>query len=157
MKNNYCCIDSSTFEIINNKNVFVVDSKLAKTISILNKKGYYVDMCNVAKISRAFMITDLVHNLIKEKVLDISIYSEKIKKAIKYVDVESTMIIFKDNHKFDELPNGYVLHDNTIFYCLSILKDNERITFKSLVELDHELTTSLNDLQDWAEKLQSIV
>lgn len=155
--NNCCCIDSKTFEIINNKKGFVVDSKLAKTISILNKKGYYVDMCNVAKISVPFMIADLIHNLIEEKVLDINIYNEKVKKAIKYVDVESTMIIFKDNYKFDELPKGYILHNNIIFYRLSILKDSERITFKSLIELDHELTKSLNDLQDWAEKLQSIV
>ena len=76
-----------------------------------------------------------------------------IKKAIKYAASESTMIIFKDNYKFDELPNGYEIHDNCIFYYLTILKDTETISFKSLVELDHELNKSLKDLEEWAKKL----
>ena len=67
------------------------------------------------------------------------------------------MIIFKENYEFDELPNGYEIHDNCIFYYLTILKDTENISFKSLVELENELTKSINDLQNWAEKLPSII
>ena len=153
MKNIYSCLDNKTFEIIDSKNLIIVDSKLAKTISILNKKGYYVDMFSIAKIGNPFRISDVIHNLIEEKVLDIDNHNDKIKKAIKYAASESTIIIFKDNYKFDELPNGYEIHDNRIFYYLTILKDTETISFKSLVELDHELNKSLKDLEEWAEKL----
>ena len=153
MKSNYVCLDNKTFEIIDSKNLIIVDSKLAKTISILNKKGYYVDMFSIAKIGNPFRISDVIHNLIEEKILDIDNHNDKIKKAIKYAASESTMIIFKDNYKFDELPNGYEIHDNCIFYYLTILKDTETISFKSLVELDHELNKSLKDLEEWAEKL----
>ena len=153
MENIYSCLDNKTFEIIDSKNLIIVDSKLAKTISILNKKGYYVDMFSIAKIGNPFRISDVIHNLIEEKVLDIDNHNDKIKKAIKYAASESTIIIFKDNYKFDELPNGYEIHDNRIFYYLTILKDTETISFKSLVELDHELNKSLKDLEEWAEKL----
>ena len=153
MKSNYVCLDNKTFEIIDSKNLIIVDSKLAKTISILNKKGYYVDMFSIAKIGNPFRISDVIHNLIEEKILDIDNHNDKIKKAIKYAASESTMIIFKDNYKFDELPNGYEIHDNCIFYYLTILKDTETISFKSLVELDHELNKSLKDLEEWAKKL----
>ncbi len=157
MESIYSCLDNKTFEIIDSKNLIIVDSKLAKTISILNKKGYYVDMFSVAKIGNPFRISDVIHNLIEEEVLDISNHNEKIKKAIKYAASESTMIIFKENYEFDELPNGYEIHDNCIFYYLTILKDTENISFKSLVELENELTKSINDLQNWAEKLPSII
>lgn len=153
MESIYSCLDNKTFEIIDSKNLIIVDSKLAKTISILNKKGYYVDMFSIAKIGNPFRISDIIHNLIEEKILDIDNHNDKIKKAIKYAASESTMIIFKDNHEFDELPNGYEIHDNCLFYYLTILKDTETISFKSLVELDHELNKSLKDLEEWAEKL----
>ena len=153
MENIYSCLDNKTFEIIDSKNLIIVDSKLAKTISILNKKGYYVDMFSIAKIGNPFRISDVIHNLIEEKILDIDNHNDKIKKAIKYAASESTMIIFKDNYKFDELPNGYEIHDNCLFYYLTILKDTETISFKSLVELDNELNKSLKDLEEWAEKL----
>ena len=153
MENIYSCLDNKTFEIIDSKNLIIVDSKLAKTISILNKKGYYVDMFSIAKIGNPFRISDVIHNLIEEKILDIDNHNDKIKKAIKYAASESTMIIFKDNYKFDELPNGYEIHDNCLFYYLTILKDTKTISFKSLVELDHELNKSLKDLEEWAEEL----
>ena len=157
MENIYSCLDNKTFEIMDNKNLMIVDSKLAKTISILNKKGYYIDKFNVAKKSQSYIIFDLINNLTKEKVLDTENNPKKIKKSIKYVDCESTMIIFKENYKFNKLPDGYKLYDNKIFYLLSILKDTEELSFKSLEELDDEFNKSIIDLQNWAEKLPSII
>jgi len=157
MESIYSCLDNKTFEIIDSKNIIIVESKLAKTISILNQKGYYVDMFSVAKISNPFKISDAIHNLIEDKILDIDNHNERIKKAIKYAASESTMIIFKENYKFDELPEGYEAHDNRMFYYLTILKNTETISFKSLVELDHELDKSLKDLEEWAEKLPRII
>ena len=69
MKNIYSCLDNKTFEIIDSKNLIIVDSKLAKTISILNKKGYYVDMFSIAKIGNPFRISDVIHNLIDLKII----------------------------------------------------------------------------------------
>ena len=153
MKSDYVCLNSETFEIQKDNKFVAVDSRLARAISILNKKGYHVDMFSCAKISKPFMISSIIHNLIEEELLNIEDDNEKIKKAIKYDDVESTIIIFKENYKFDKLPNGYKLHDNRIFYYLSILKDTEKISFKSVVELDKELNNSISELEKWAENL----
>ena len=156
MKSDYVCLNSETFEIQEDNKFIAVDSRLARAISTLNKKGYYVDMFSVAKISNPFKISDVIHNLIEEKVLDINNHNDKIKKAIKYAASESTMIVFKDSYKFNELPDGYKIHDNRIVYYLTILNDTETISFKSLVELDHELDKSLKDLEEWAESLPKI-
>ena len=156
MKNNYKFLDSGTFELVD-LNLIVVDDRLAKTISLLSKKGYLIEMYNLASIWRPFAISDLIYNLVNEKLLNADNNIDKIKKVIKNDDYESTIIVFKDKYKFDTLPNGYELKENTLYYNLSILKNTDDITFKSLVELDHELTRSINDLENWAQKLPEIV
>ena len=156
MKSDYCCLNSKTFEIIDNKNYIAVDCKLANIISMLNKKGYFIDMFSTAKISKPYIISDLIHNLIKEKILDINKYKEKIIKIIKYDDVECTIIAFKKNYKFDNLPNGYKKIDNRLFYYLSVLKNENDFSFKTIVELDNELNNSINDLATWVLNLPSI-
>ena len=154
MKSDYICLNSKTFDIEETKDIISVDEQLAKTISILNKKGYYTEMCNRARITKPFLMGAIIHDLIEEKLLEINADTkDKIKNIIKQSDYESTLIIFKEEYKFDNLPNGYKLISKELIYNLSTLEECDDIRFKSLVDLDHEHNKSLKDLEEWANRL----
>lgn len=151
---NNICINATSFEITEIENSFIVSEKLGKTISILNKKCYYTELCCKATLSKSFIISDIIHNLIEEKLIEINEYTtEKIRKIIDMCDCESTIIIFKENYEFKNLPNGFKLIGKDLYYNLKVLKDGSNIEFKSLVELDKENEESLKLLEKWAENL----
>lgn len=151
---NNICINATTFEIAEIENSFIVNKKLGKTISILNKKGYYTESCCKATLSKPLMISNIIHNLIEEKLIEVNEYTtEKIRKIIDMSDFESTIIIFKKNYEFKNLPNGFKLIGKDLYYNLKILKDGQNIKFKSLVELDKENEESLKLLEKWANNL----
>lgn len=150
----YICLNAKNFDIEENKDVILVDKQLAKVISILNKKGYYTEMCSRARITKLFLIGAIIHDLIEEKLLEVNEnIRDKIKRVIKDSDYESTLIIFKDAYSFDTLPLGYKLIGRDLIYTLSPLKDDEELVIKSLVELDYEHNKSLQLLEEWADKL----
>lgn len=151
---NNICINATSFEITKIENSFIVSEKLGKTISILNKKGYYTELCSKATLSQPFIISNIIHNLIEEKLIEVNEYTtEKMRKIIDMYDCESTIIIFKKNYEFKNLPNGFKLIGNDLYYNLKVLKDGPNIEFKSLVELDKENEESLKLLEKWAENL----
>lgn len=151
---NNICINATSFEITEIENSFIVSEKLGKTISILNKKGYYTELCSKATLSQPFIISNIIHNLIEEKLIEVNEYTtEKMRKIIDMYDCESTIIIFKKNYEFKNLPNGFKLIGNDLYYNLKVLKDGPNIEFKSLVELDKENEESLKLLEKWAENL----
>ena len=154
MKSDYICLNSKTFEIEGRNDIIPVDNQLANTISILNQKGYYIDMFNRARISKPFLTGAIIHDLVEEKLLDINDDTkDKIKRIIKQYDYESTLIVFKEEYKFNNLPNGYELFGKHLAYNLSTLENSNGIKFKSLVDLDHEHNKSLKNLEEWAKKL----
>lgn len=154
MKSDYICLNSTTFDIDERKDIIPVDEQLAKAISILNKKGYYTETFSRARISKPFLMGAIIHDLIQENLLEINVDTKyKIKNIIKQSDYESTLIIFKEEYKFDNLPNGYKLIGKDLIYNLSTLEESDNIKFKSLVDLDHEHNKSLKDLEEWAKKL----
>ena len=153
-ENNICIINATTFEIAEIENSFIVSKKLGKTISILNKKGYYTESCCKATLSKPLIISNIIHNLIEEKLIEVNEYTtEKIRKIIDMSDFESTIIIFKKNYEFKNLPNGFKLIGKDLYYNLKILKDGPNIKFKSVVELDKENEESLKSLEKWANNL----
>ena len=157
MSDNNVLINKESFEIENNENGFIVDDALTKTISILNKKGYYTEVCKLADIQKPFLIGLLIHELIEEKLLELSEETvEKIKKIIKNADYESTIILFKKNYDFKCLPSGYKLNGRCLQYNLSILKESADIALKTLIELDNENVNSIDLLETWAINLPSI-
>ena len=156
MKSDYTCLNSKTFDIDEREDIIPVDKQLAKTISILNKKGYYTEMFNRARISKPFLIGAIIHDLVEEELLEINDDTkDKIKNIIKQSDYESTLIIFKEEYKFNNLPKGYKLIGKELSYNLSTLKDSEDIEIKTLLELDKEHNNSLNYLEEWANKLSN--
>ena len=54
------------------KNIIPVDEKLSKTISILNKKGYYIELFYRAKISKPFYVGTIIYELINEGLININ-------------------------------------------------------------------------------------
>lgn len=156
MKSDYTCLNSKTFDIEEREYIIPVDNQLAKTISILNKKGYYTEMFSRARISKPFLIGAIIHDLVEEELLEINDNTkDKIKNIIKQSDYESTLIIFKEEYKFNNLPKGYKLIGKELSYNLSTLKDAEDIKIKTLLELDKEHNNSLNYLEEWANKLSN--
>lgn len=154
MKSDYICLNSKTFNIEKREDIIPIDEQLAKTISTLNKKGYYTEMCSRARISKPFLMGAIVHDLIEEKLLEINNDTkDKIKNIIKQSDYESTIIIFKEEYNFNNLPNCYKLIGKELIYNLSTLEECDDIRFKSLVDLDHEHNKSLKDLEEWANRL----
>lgn len=127
---------------------------MAKTISILNKKGYYTDFCSKAKIFSTYFKGAIIQNLLKEKLLILNKNTkESIRNIVNTNEFESTLIIFKEEYNFDSLPKGYKLVGTDLIYNLKVLKEKDDIKIKSLVELDHELTESIKNLEDWVKKL----
>ena len=154
MLSNYTCLDSKTFNV--EKDIIAIDKQLSKTISILNKKGYHTEICSSASISRTFQIGAIIHDLIEEKLLIINDNTkDKIKNIIKEYDYDSTLIIFKEEYKFDDLPKGYKLIGKNLYYYLSALEEEKDIKFKTLIELDKEHNNSLKLLEEWANKLSN--
>lgn len=154
MKNNCIFLNSKTFEIENVKDVISVDEQLAKTLSILNKKGYYTEMYSRAKIIEPFLIGIIINSFIEEGLLSINSQTRNIiAKAIRKADYEETLIVFKENYNFDTLPNGFKMNGKDLFYNLSIMKHSEEIELKTLIELDSEHNESIKNLEEWAIKL----
>ena len=156
MKSDYTCLNSKTFDIDEREDIIPVDKQLAKIISILNKKGYYTEMFSSARTSKPFLIGAIIHDLVEEELLEINEDTkDKVKNIIKQSDYESTLIIFKEEYKFNNLPKGYKLIGKELSYNLSTLKDSEDIEIKTLLELDKEHNSSLNLLEEWANKLSN--
>ena len=133
MKSDYTCLNSKTFDIDEREDIIPVDKQLAKTISTLNKKGYYTEMFSRARISKPFLIGTIIHDLVEKELLEINEDTkDKIKNIIKQSDYESTLIIFKEEYKFNNLPKGYKLIGKELSYNLSTLKDSEDIEIKTL-------------------------
>lgn len=103
MLSDYVCLNNKTFEIEAESDSIPVDKQLAKTISILNQKGYLVEMFSRARITKPFLIGALVHDLIEQELLVVNENTkDKIKKVINNSDYEATLICFKNEYKFDK-------------------------------------------------------
>ena len=155
MISDYVYLNTKTFEIDTKEDIVAVVESMANVLSILNKKGYYTEICSKPNISKPNLLGTIIHELIKEKLLEVNNDTKgKIKNILYPLDSESILIIFKEEYKFDDLPLGYKMSGKDLFYYLSALKDDD-IIFKSAMELDEEYKNSLKLLEDWASKLPS--
>lgn len=151
LKNNEI-LSKENYEIIEDPNLFDVEPKLAKTISILNKKGYYTKACSCANLSVPFNLASILMSLKEANSISFN-EIEKAKKIIKHFDYAETKIKFKEKYNFQNLPKEYNQRNEEIFYNLEGLKKSDKIEFKSLAELDKERDESIENLEDWANNL----
>ena len=150
MNNKYKFLNNKTFDIEYINDVIPIENEMVDIISILNKKGYYTEVYSRAKLSY------LINNLIDKKLLNIDESNkDKIKEVINQNEYEATIIIFKEEYKFANLPKGFNLIGKDLYYNLSVLKDTEEIKFKSLSELDEESKNSIKLLKEWVSSLDN--
>lgn len=156
MNNKYKFLNNKTFDIKDIDDVIPIENEMADIISILNKKGYYTEVYSRAKLSSLLLISYLINNLIDKKLLNIDESNkDKIKEVINQNDYEATIIIFKEEYIFANLPKGFNLIGKDLYYNLSVLKDTEEIKFKSLSELDEESKNSIKLLKEWVSSLDN--
>ena len=99
MLSNYVCLKNDSFDL--DDKCFAVDKQLAKTIEILNKKGYYTEICSKASIFHAFLVSNIFHDLMEEKLIIVDKQTkEKLINLINHFDYESTIILFKEKYPF---------------------------------------------------------
>ena len=149
-------INTKTFDIINDDTIVSVDRSLARSISILNKKGYYTEHANLAKITTLFSITNLLYELKQNNLINIKNNEQTIKNIIESTIHEATSIMFKENYIFSNIPEGFIYDHNTLFYFIIVLKDSDNIEFKELLEMDKEREKSIQLLEEWANSLPEI-
>lgn len=134
----------------------LIDEDFLEIIKILQEKGYYVEYYHKANLDRVFIISNLIHDLERTKVLEIQENNiDKIKDAIKCSDYETTSLTFKEAYDFPLLPDDFVMINNCLMANLSILKDSTNFEFRSLVELDKELKRCIEVLKKWAQDIPS--
>ncbi len=154
MKNGYLSLNAKTFDIENQENLILVEASLAKAVSLLNKKGYRVNICSNAHIYTAFLIGEVVQGLIDEKILEINnLTKDKIRKVIEKNDYQAIILMFEEDYKFKSLPKGFKLIDKDLTYYISTFSDEDDIKFKTILELDNERKESIKRLEEWANNL----
>lgn len=124
--------------------------KLNTIIRLLESKGYEIEAYSNASISTPIIIVDLINELVNNNLITIN---EKTLKIIEKYDLKKTMIFFKKDYHFNNIPQGYKQINNSLVYNLSFIKDLSNLTFKTDKELDEELNNSLLELERWVEEL----
>ena len=157
MINEYIFLNSKTFELEKGEGIIVDSNKLAEVISILNKKGYYTELCSKARLSQSLIVSDMLKDLINNKFIEINDNNiDQIKQLISTYGNISTHILFKEKYNFENLLNNCELVNNNLFYNINLLKEGKGIEFKNTKELDNEINRSFEELENWAKNLPNI-
>ena len=149
MDYNFEYFDNKTFDVVENNNLVVVFKDVSKIYEILHKKGYFVSMIEKASISKLFSLINLLQSLIRE---NLWVVDNKLINVINDNAYDLTFILFKDTYEFNNIPNNFVINGNELSLKISILKDN-KLEFKTLIELDKEINESIKSLEEWVELL----
>ncbi len=155
---NHKYIDTKTFDIVNN--VFEVDEKIAESISLLNKKGYYTryscsghvkdprmyEMYRVKK-SEKFDDKDLGY-VVKDNEDDYEILMPN-----RYTSI---YVMFDKKYEFDNLPIGfYTLDDEVTTIYKDIMYYENKIKKKSN-DIESEIKKFNIKLLEWVKSLPII-
>ena len=149
-------INKNSWEIEDEPEGYIpVDSKIAKTIMILNKKGYitksscaghhdirFVDM-DEADILYLEKFKSDPRTIIKSVRDDEFDYWEEVAGSAIY-------IVFADAYEFLNIPEGFEYADNTLKYNIDYYNDLER---KSIPQINEEINKYNKILESWAKNL----
>lgn len=143
--NGYNLIDANNYDLIDASNVLVAEDKIAETIMILNKKGYLTNLYSVGDLIN-YNTAEVMMPYIDRNVAQI----DKMEHAL----FTAILIVFKDNYKFDRLPQGFeIVKGTTDLYCkINYFTDNV-FELKNITEIIDERNKYLEILNNWAKEL----
>lgn len=149
-------INKNNYEIIDD--IIEVDSLIAKTISILNQKGYNTLYCCSGHVK-----DPRVYEKYQIKINEMSDFPDSyiVDKTDEYYTVlkpysfTSTYIKFDKDYKFNILPNGFTIDEDNVLEKIIEFYDNG-IKRKSN-EIQEEINKTNEELLNWALELNNIV
>lgn len=153
---NHKYLSSNNFEIVNN--IFEVDEDIAKTISILNKKGYYTKFCCSGHIKDPRLYE--MYNKKNDVVYDdfnlgyiVNNYEDGYDILIPYT-FTTVYIMFNDNYNFINLPPGFRKTNDQIIETLIHYYSNGKR--KNWYDIDKEIKLANELLLKWALSLPEL-
>lgn len=157
--NNQKFINKETWDIVDELDDYIpVDSKIAKTIGILNKKGYVTkSSCAGHHDIRFIDIDEADISLLEEFKRD----SKVIIRDVHDDDFDYWMeipgsviyIVFADNYKLPSIPEGFVLDGDTLKHNVEYYNNDIR---RSIPLINEEINKYNKILESWASSLPNI-
>lgn len=146
MKNEYKVIDSNTYELIDSENMIIANNKIADTIRILNKKGYFVKEFDCGELRSYHMIKNLIPYINKEA---------NKQNLLLLTLLTSIFIVFEKNYNFENIPEGYDVVENPkgLLCQIKYYQNDEVTNLKEFEEILNEQNKYLILLNDWAKEL----
>ena len=146
-------INTNSWEICDNpKNYIPVDSKIAKIICVLNKKGYITkSSCEGHHDIRFVDIDDADIAYLDEFKSD----SRTIIKEIRDDSFDYWTELFNDSYKFASLPEGFKLEDgNCLRHNIEYYDNN--LKRRAIPLINEEIKKYNKILYEWASNLPNI-
>lgn len=153
MISTHSCLDLKTNNILNEKDYVAIEKRLNQVVSKLQKKSYRVESCVEISLSKLFIISSLIESLKELNIITDNTDKNSMLKAVDNVDYQCLSIIFENEYEFNNIPEGFKLIKNHLVYHISVLKNRDTVEFKSLIELDYELSEIFKTLNDWVDAL----
>lgn len=154
-------IDLEANKIIDNERFIIIDSFIADTINILNKKGYktkyscsghYYEPRKL--LFRCYNI-DLLEEIKKDSLCEIVEFNENDFTYWDEREITQIYIMFEGIYEFKNMPEGFILEDgNLISHQIEFFdKENKR---KKPNEIMDEIKKYNEILKNWASNLPKI-
>ena len=154
-------IDTDTWEICDNpKNYITVDRGIAKTICVLNKKGYITKSSCEGHHNIRFVDVDEVDITYLDEFKNDprAIIKETRDDSFDYwteVCGTSIYVVFKDKYEFASIPEGFKLEDGN---CLrhNIEYYDKNLKRRNIPSINEEIKKYNKLLYEWASKLPNV-
>lgn len=151
----YKYIDKDTYDIIEKPNVFAVDSRTSDIISILNKKGYYTNICDISCVEKVEVFINLLNKIFENGPIDDRIDKEILEYILNHGS--GSIFIVSDEFADVEEPVGFYKFKNGLAYDVKPIKFiGDQMYVKTKDELFGEIMEILNILKKWSNSLPKL-
>lgn len=158
MKNDVI-IDLDNYKVLDDEKLIIVDSMIADTLLILNKKGYQTAYSCSGHIEvprkelHKHCDLDFLEEAKNDNLFDIEEVREDSFDYWVEHNVTGIYVKFKKVYEFSDLPDGFELDEDTISYEIQLFENGQR---RKPSEVEKELNKYNEILKRWAEKLPNI-
>lgn len=118
---------------------------LDEIVSILNNKGYHLELYHGVESTKYFTIKELLEFIVK---------NEKSKERLEIVGISSINLDFEKDYDFQEIPKGFhYMKGIRKLSKLIYLYEEDVFELKSVEEIEKEEKNNLQLLKEWADSL----